>query len=133
VAARLNELCRGAIDIYFDNVGGTTLDAALGELAIGSRVVLCGGTSQYTTDSDWHGPKNYFQLVYRQASMAGFYIFTYQSRFHEAYQVIGDAIRRGALTYAEDIAEGIEQAPEGLRRVLASENFGTMLVRVKAD
>ena len=72
---RLDQTCPDGIDIYFDNVGGATLDAALARIAQGARVVLCGGTSQYNNDLDWYGPKNYFNLVYKQAEMAGLLCF----------------------------------------------------------
>ena len=131
VAARLRALCPRGIDIYFDNVGGEILDAALGQIAQGARVVLCGGTSQYEHDNDWYGPKNYFSLVYKQAEMSGFYIYNFANRFEEAYSRLGPAFEGGTLKYAEDVLSGLEQAPAALARVLAGENFGTQLVRVK--
>ena len=133
VAARLKSLCSGAIDIFFDNVGGDTLDAALAELAVGARVVLCGGTSQYERDGAWQGPRNYFHLVYRQASMAGFYVFNFADRFDEALLPLEDGVRNGTIQYAEERYEGIEQAPLALQRLLAGENFGSTVIRVAAD
>ena len=79
-------LCPKGVDIYFDNVGGEILDIALANIAHGARVVLCGATSQYEGDSHWRGPGNYFNLVYREATMRGFYIFSYAHRFAEAYR-----------------------------------------------
>lgn len=130
VAARLGELCKGSIDVFFDNVGGATLDAALAQLAIGARVVLCGGTSQYERDGAWEGPKNYFHLVYRQASMAGFYVFNFADRFDEAFKPLEAALRDGRMTYAEETYDGIEQAPLALQRLLSGENFGSTVIRV---
>lgn len=130
VAARLGELCKGSIDVFFDNVGGASLDAALAQLAIGARVVLCGGTSQYERDGAWEGPKNYFHLVYRQASMAGFYVFNFADRFEEAFEPLEAALREGRMTYAEEVYDGIEQAPLALQRLLAGENFGSTVIRV---
>ena len=130
VPTRLRELCPRGIDIYFDNVGGEVLDAALAQIAQGARVVLCGGTSQYEHDQVWYGPKNYFNLVYKQAEMVGFYIFNFSQRFDEAYRRLGPAFATGTLKYVEDLLEGIEQAPAALLRVLNSENFGTQLVHV---
>lgn len=130
VHARLKELCPDGIDIYFDNVGGETLDAALDLIAQGARVVLCGASSQYTHDLDWYGPKNYFNLVYRQAQMYGFYIANFADRFDEATAYMADLISKGNMKYAEEIIEGLEQTPAALERVLRSENFGTVLVEV---
>ena len=130
VHARLKELCPDGINIYFDNVGGETLDAALDLIAQGARVVLCGASSQYTHDLDWYGPKNYFNLVYMQAQMYGFFINNFADRFDEASARLSDLISQGKLKYAEDIIEGLEQAPAALERVLRSENFGPQLVQV---
>ncbi|MEQ8484201.1 MAG: NADP-dependent oxidoreductase [Pseudomonadales bacterium] len=133
VAARLKSLCAGAIDVFFDNVGGDTLDAALAELAIGARVVLCGGTSQYERDGAWQGPRNYFHLVYRQASMAGFYVYNFADRFDEALLPLEEGVRSGSIQYAEERYEGIEQAPLALQRLLAGQNFGSTVISVAAD
>ncbi|MBL6691727.1 MAG: NADP-dependent oxidoreductase [Pseudomonadales bacterium] len=130
VAKRLQSLCPHGIDIYFDNVGGETLDIALGNIAQGARVVLCGATSQYEGDAEWRGPKNYFNLVYREATMQGFYIFNYAHRFKDAYRRLGELINSGQLVYREDVLDGIEQVPDALVRVLAGENFGTQLVKL---
>lgn len=130
VAARLKELCGASIDVFFDNVGGATLDAALAQLAIGARVVLCGGTSQYEREGAWEGPKNYFHLVYRQASMAGFYVYNFADRFEEAFQPLAAALRDGRMSYVEESYDGIEQAPLALQRLLAGDNFGSTVIRV---
>ena len=133
VPERLQQACPRGIDIYFDNVGGEILDACLGLIAQGARVVLCGGTSQYNHDLDWYGPKNYFNLVYKQAEMTGFYVFNFSNRFEEAHSRLADLVASGALKYAEDVLEGIERAPEALIRVLTGANFGTQLIKVAAD
>ncbi len=130
VADRLKSLCPHGIDIYFDNVGGEMLDIALGNITQGARVVLCGATSQYEGDASWRGPENYFNLVYREATMQGFYIFNYAHRFNEAYRRLGELINSGQLVYREDVLDGIEQTPDALVRVLAGENFGTQLVKL---
>lgn len=133
VAERLAAACPKGIDIYFDNVGGEILDLCLGMIRRNARVVLCGGTSQYNHDLDWYGPKNYFNLVYQQATMSGFYIFNFTDQFKTAHDRLAALIQAGALQYAEDIVEGIEQAPDALVRVLTGRNFGTQLVRVAAN
>jgi NADPH-dependent curcumin reductase CurA len=92
--------------------------------------VLCGATSQYEGDANWYGPSNYFNLVYKEATMQGFYIFSYAHRFKEAHRRLGELIGNGNLVYNEDVLEGVEQLPAGLMRVLSGENFGTQLVRL---
>ena len=96
----------------------------------GARVVLCGATSQYEGDANWYGPKNYFNLVYKQATMEGFYIFNFQHRFPEAYARLQTLIETGQLQYAEDVLDGVEHLPEALIRVLKGDNFGTQLVKL---
>ncbi|MBT7878394.1 MAG: NADP-dependent oxidoreductase, partial [Gammaproteobacteria bacterium] len=96
----------------------------------GARIVLCGATSQYEGDANWYGPSNYFNLVYKEATMQGFYIFSYAHRFKKAHERLGELIANGNLIYNEDVLEGVEQLPAGLIRVLSGENFGTQLVRL---
>ena len=133
VASRLKALCPHGINIYFDNVGGELLDVALDNIAQGARVVLCGATSQYEGDANWYGPKNYFNLVYKEANMQGFYVFSYANRFKEAYRRIGDLVNSGQLKYLQDEVHGIENVPAGLIRVLSGENFGTQLVTMSEE
>lgn len=130
VASRLRELCPDGIDIYFDNVGGEILDAVLGQIAFGARVVLCGGTSQYNHDLEWYGPKNYFNLVYRQATMSGFYVSNFAHRTEEAYSRLANLLKAGTLHYTEDVLEGIENVPRALIRILKGENFGVPLIKL---
>ena len=80
VAARLKELCPRGIDIFFDNVGGDVLDAALARLAMRGRVVLCGGIANYNATEPPPGPKNYLNLVVQRGRMEGFLVLDYMSR-----------------------------------------------------
>ncbi len=130
VATRLAETCPGGVDVYFDNVGGETLDAVLGQIAMGARVVLCGGTSQYNNDLDWYGPKNYFNLVYKQAEMSGYFVSNFAHRFDESLARLTALVRDGRLKYREDVLEGIENVPWALIRILRGENFGIPLIKV---
>ena len=72
--ARLKELCPKGIDIFFDNVGGDILDAALARLAMRGRVVLCGGIATYNATEPPPGPKNYLNLVVQRGRMEGFIV-----------------------------------------------------------
>ena len=130
VTERLAETCPDGINIYFDNVGGEILDAVLGQIAFGARVVLCGGTSQYNNDLDWYGPKNYFNLVYKQAEMSGYFVSNFSHRFDESLSRMTELLRDGRMRYAEDTLEGIDNMPTALIRILRGENFGVPLVRV---
>ena len=133
VNAVLKELCPKGINIYFDNVGGELLDIALDNIAPGARVVLCGATSQYEGDENWYGPSNYFNLVYKEATMQGFFVFSYKNRFKEAYRRVGELVNSGQLKYAEDVVKGIDNVPGALVRVLSGANFGTQIVTLSED
>ncbi len=130
VEAELKVLCPNGIDIYFDNVGGEILDTVLGQIAFGARVVLCGGTSQYNHDLEWYGPKNYFNLVYKQATMSGFYVSNFAHRNEEATSRLTSLLKAGSLRYTEDVLHGIENVPLALIRILKGENFGVPLIKL---
>jgi NADPH-dependent curcumin reductase CurA len=130
VAAKLKQHCPDGIDVFYDNVGGRILDAALGRLAIHARVVLCGGISRYESDRAAPGPENYFNLVLMRARMEGFIVRDYASHFANARQRLLHWVQSGQLKYREDILVGLENAPRALLRLFRGENFGKQLVKV---
>lgn len=129
VPARLAELCPNGIDVYFDNVGGAILDAALDRLAIGARVVICGFIS---TDGDdtAAGPRGYKNLLRRRARMQGFFIFDYQSRMREAERALREWYEAGVLRPTEQEIAGLEHMPEVLQSLFTRTNRGVALCRV---
>ncbi len=130
VGKRLAETCPDGIDIFFDNVGGEILDAALLNMAQNGRVVLCGGISSYNEEELPPGPKNYMQLVIRRCTMAGFIVIDY---FDQAATAIADLsawIQEGKLKHAEDIQEGIENTPKTFLRLFEGKNMGKQLLKV---
>ena len=130
VAARLHELCPDGIDVYFDNVGGEILDAALGEIAPRARVVLCGGISAYNELEPPPGPRNLMNLVLQRARMEGFIVLDYLSRFVEAIEALSGWIAEGKLAYEEDIQIGLENAPKTLLRLFEGKNLGKQLLKL---
>src|SRR5688572_19452179 len=88
IGKQLGEACPDGIDVYFDNVGGETLDAVLKRLRLKARVVLCGGISQYGA-SEVRGPANYLSMISARARMEGFVIIDYMDRIDEAIAGIG--------------------------------------------
>src|SRR3954451_17815236 len=84
VGRRLHELCPDGIDVYFDNVGGDILDAALANLAWGARVVICGAISQYNAKDGMRGPRNYMMLLVKRSRMQGFLAFDYVKQYGDA-------------------------------------------------
>ena len=132
IGARLAEICPGGVDIYYDNVGGAALNAAVSNLAHGARVILCGATSQYQATRPFVGPSNYFELVHKSATMRGFELSDYATRVAEATGRLLPLVKNGRLQYKEDVIGGFERVPEGLLRSLEGKNFGTPLVRVSS-
>jgi NADPH-dependent curcumin reductase CurA len=128
VSARLKELCPKGVDIFFDNVGGGVLDAALARLALRGRIVLCGGIANYNATEPPPGPKNYLNLVVQRGRMEGFLDFL--SRAGEAIAVLAGWVQAGKIKNKVDVQHGLENAPATLRRLFEGRNEGKQLLRV---
>jgi NADPH-dependent curcumin reductase len=130
VLAALGERCPKGIDVYFDNVGGEILDAALANLARNARVIICGAISQYNATGAMTGPSNYLALLVNHASMTGFVVSDYGARYAEGAQEMGGWLASGKLKTREDIAEGLENFPDTLLRLFKGENTGKLVLKV---
>jgi NADPH-dependent curcumin reductase len=130
LAARLRAVTPDRIDVYFDNVGGEILDLALARLAVGARVVLCGGISQYNATEPW-GPVNYLSLLTNRASMTGLIVLDFADRYAEAIDQLVAWIDAGELIVREQIVTGgIERFPETLLGLFAGANTGKLLLEL---
>ncbi|QNI06129.1 NADP-dependent oxidoreductase [Mycobacterium kubicae] len=117
------------IDVFFDNVGGATLEAALARLARGARIVICGAISQYNADGELRGPANYMQLLVARASMTGFVVFDYADRYAEAVAQLADWLRSGELRSREQVIHGsVGDFPEVLLALFRGENTGKLVL-----
>ena len=130
--AALKQACPDGVDVYFDNVGGEVLVAAIANLALNARIVLCGMPAAYSLDAPpahgpWLGP-----VVGARATIKGLVVYDYLHRMGEMQKVIGRWIREGRFKYREDVTDGLEHAPEAFCRLMRGENFGKSLVRVAA-
>jgi hypothetical protein len=130
VAAGLREHCPSGIDVYFDNVGGDTLDAALARLAMRARVVICGAISQYNSTDRIAGPANYLSLLVNRASMTGMIVFDYAARFPQAIAEMAGWMAAGQLRSKEDIVRGLETFPSALNKLFTGENHGKLILEV---
>jgi NADPH-dependent curcumin reductase len=130
VRARLKELCPDGIDVYFDNVGGDILDAALARLAMRGRVVLCGAIAAYNATEPPPGPKNYLNLISRRGRMEGFIVLDYMKRAPEAIGALAGWVQAGKLKNKVDVQHGLENAPATLRRLFEGRNEGKQLLRI---
>ncbi|MEO1729546.1 MAG: NADP-dependent oxidoreductase [Pseudomonadota bacterium] len=133
VGKALKEACPDGINVYFDNVGGETLEAALNTMAMKGRIVLCGAISQYNSmeDGGMVGPRNYMNLLVKRARMEGFVIFDYAPRFPEAIMQMMGWIGEGKLRLDEHVVDGIGNFPEALRMLFDGRNKGKLVVKVK--
>jgi NADPH-dependent curcumin reductase CurA len=130
VAQMLKQHCPQGINVYFDNVGGDILEAALSRLAMHARVVLCGAISQYNNLAKPQGPRNYLNLLVSRARMEGFLVFDYANRYHEALRDLGAWVADGRLKSREDIIEGFEHFPDALNRLFSGENTGKVVLKI---
>ena len=130
IKRRLTELCPGGINVFFDNVGGEALNAVLARIANRARVVICGGISRYSEETLPPGPANYFNIVFRQATIEGFLLSGYEREYGAARQRITDWIRTGQVVYKEDIQHGFENIPSTLLRLFSGRNFGKQLLQL---
>jgi len=127
---RLRELCPDGVDILFDNVGGEILDAALANLAMRGRVVICGAISGYNEKAPPPGPRNYLSLLVQRGRMEGFIILDFMDRAGEAVAALSRWVREGQIHHEEDIQEGLENAPATLIRLFEGKNRGKQLLKI---
>ncbi|MDX2159357.1 MAG: NADP-dependent oxidoreductase [Hyphomicrobiaceae bacterium] len=121
----------GGVDIYFDNVGGEILDAALRHINVGARIPLCGLISQYNT-SEPRGIGHIGALLDKSATIQGFRIGTRLDRRDAALDRLMSWFREGRLRWRETVADGLEQAPAALVNMLTGGNVGKQIVRLAA-
>jgi NADPH-dependent curcumin reductase CurA len=133
VSAALADTCPNGIDIYFDNVGGAILDAALAHLARGARVIICGAISQYNATGEMKGPSNYLSLLVNSATMTGFVVSNYFARYAEGATEMAGWLASGKVISREDVLGGIENFPEALLRLFTGENNGKQVLQIAAD
>jgi NADPH-dependent curcumin reductase CurA len=130
IAKRLRALCPDGVDVFFDNVGGAALDAALEQIRLRARIVLCGAISGYNAEERPPGPRNYVNLVTQRGLMQGFIVIDYLPRAAEAIKDLAGWVRDGRIVYQEDVQQGFENAPRTFLRLFQSENVGKQLLKL---
>ncbi len=128
VPARLAETCPAGIDLFFDNVGGAILDAAVERMAAHGRIVLCGQIAAYDGDAPAPGPTDMMKLVYRRIRMQGFVVGDFVDRAGEACGALGKWIDSGALRVRVDLRTGFEAIPGAFVDLFSGRNSGTLIV-----
>ncbi|ALG14052.1 NADP-dependent oxidoreductase [Kibdelosporangium phytohabitans] len=128
VAAQLQTAAPDGVDVYFDNVGGDHLEAAIGAMNMNGRAALCGWISQYNATSPPVGPNNMGRIVGWRLRLQGFIVTDHNDRMPEFLAEAGEWVRTGRLKYAETIVEGFEHTPDAFMDMLAGKNTGKMVV-----
>jgi NADPH-dependent curcumin reductase CurA len=131
LTAAIRRECPGGIDVYFDNVGGPTLDAALANLRTDARVVLCGRISQ-TVASEPYGIRNLGMTGGRRITIRNFLVFDYHSRYPEARAWLAAQIKSGRMSQRLHVVDGLENAPRALGMLFRGENTGKLIVKAAA-
>jgi NADPH-dependent curcumin reductase CurA len=130
VTAQLREAAPDGIDVYFDNVGGDHLEAALAAFRVFGRAALCGAISQYNATSASSAPRNLALAIGKQLTLKGFIVGTYNSVYPQFVQEVGGWLASGELHHDETVVEGIENAPHAFMGMLNGENTGKMVVKL---
>ena len=126
----VSKLCPEGIDVYFDNVGGETLDVALAHLRLNARIAICGAISQYNSTTPIDGPKNYLSLLVNRAKMEGFIVFDFAADYPRAARDMGQWLAEGSLQAKEHIVDGLETFPETLLMLFDGRNQGKLIIKL---
>jgi len=126
--AKLKELCPDGINVFFDNVGGDVLDAALDNIAKEAHVVICGAISQYNDMENVTGPRLYLRIPERNARMIGFTVDHYADQFPKMESDIAGWIKEGKMKLPEHVMDGIESFPGAIIALMTGGHMGKLLV-----
>jgi NADPH-dependent curcumin reductase CurA len=118
------------IDLYFDNVGGDHLEAAISALNLYGRVAMCGAISQYNATSPQPGPRNLAMAVGKRLHLQGFIVSDHFDKLGEFLAEVGPAVADGRIRFDETIVEGIDNMVDAFLGLLRGENTGKMVVSV---
>lgn len=130
VSDLLREAAPDGIDVYFDNVGGDHLEAAIGSLRLGGRIAICGAISVYNNTEPAPGPRNLARLIQTRGTITGFLVGDHWDLAGEYASRAAGWIADGTLTSRETFADGIDHAVDAFLGVLRGENVGKMVVRL---
>jgi NADPH-dependent curcumin reductase CurA len=134
ISSELRKFCPNGIDVYFDNVGGKHLEAALDNMKVFGKIVLCGMISQYNVPtSQQSGPSNLFLAITNRLKLQGFIVRDHYHMLSEFYTNMSKWISQEKIKWQETVVEGLENAPKAFIALFKGENIGKMLVKIKSD
>lgn len=135
ISSELRKACSDGIDIYFDNVGGKHLEAALDNMKVFGRIALCGMISQYNLPQfpstvPGPGPSNLFLAIRRRIKIQGFIVRDHYHVLNEFRTYMSKWIKEGKIKWEETVYEGLENAPKAFIALFTGEKLGKMLVKI---
>ena len=130
VIEQLNVEAPDGIDVYFDNVGGETLEAALTALRVHGRIIACGGISGYNDEKPRPGPSNLFNVVTKRLTMKGLLARDWLDHQGEFEKEMGGYLQSGKVKNKETVAEGLDQAEGAFMGLFKGNNMGKMIVKL---
>ncbi|CAM5737345.1 NADP-dependent oxidoreductase OS=Streptomyces tendae OX=1932 GN=GUR47_10495 PE=4 SV=1 [Streptomyces tendae] len=130
VSEQLRTAAPDGVDVYFDNVGGDHLEAAIGSLNLNGRIAVCGAISVYNNTEPAPGPKNLARLIQTRGRIEGFLVGDHYDLQPQFVEEVGPWVRSGELKYRETVVEGIENNLEAFLGVLRGDNTGKMIVKL---
>ena len=135
IRGQLSAACPDGVDIYFENVGGKTMEAVLPLMNVWGRIPICGMISYYSgaEPGALDVPRLWRSLLVNRLAVQGFIIFDHWHEYPDFVAEVAPMIADGRVKYRETVAEGLENAPEAFMQMLKGGNFGKQLVRVKAE
>ncbi|HET6971047.1 MAG TPA: NADP-dependent oxidoreductase [Phenylobacterium sp.] len=128
--AALAAAAPNGIDVYFDNVGGEHLEAALNAANLFARFAICGMISMYNATEPPPGPRNLAQLIGKNIRMEGFIVSHHFNMMADFHRDLAAWVQAGKLTWKETVFDGIERAPDAFMGLFSGENLGKMLVKL---
>jgi hypothetical protein len=127
------QACPNGIDVYFDNVGGSILDAVLTNINLHARIPLCGLISTYNATEPVPGPYNYSNILMKRVRVQGFIILDYIPRWSEAISDLGQWLNQGKIKHALEVIEGLENAPKAILKLFDGNKKGKLVVKVSEE
>ena len=121
------------IDVFFDNVGGKTLDAVLSMINVKARIVICGMISQYNAVEPVPGPYNFRSILTQRARVEGFIILDYADRFDVAFRDLAKWLSEGKIQYRVEVVDRLMEAPKAINKLFDGSNKGKLIIKVSEE
>jgi NADPH-dependent curcumin reductase CurA len=121
------------IDVYFENVGGKHLEAALNHMKLNGRIAVCGMIEQYNNTAPAAGPSNIIMVIPKSLKIEGFVVSNHYDLLPKFHQEMGKLVAEGKMKWQESVTEGLQHAPKAFLGLFTGENFGKALVKIGPD